>query len=393
MAEKFKTILQTISPKVKKVLFFLRNVISRLLSRTDKNFGEQVLLAVVLAIILIPGELVFKQVVNKSYQFNDTEANSSCAIDEAYPQYVENLNHSVLYYFSVPAIAAESELVDLGNTTTESNIGGFLVYDGGFLSKDSSPEGSSGSLGGRRQMMSYTVQQGDTPGKIASEFGISLNTLIWANNLKNGNLIKPGQELVILPVSGIKYTVKSGDTLSKLASTYKVDSQKIKDFNNLSGDILVKGEVLIIPDGKMPSVTYIPATTGTEVTNSDLAVCKDGYFIPPTTGWNWGELHPYNAVDFANRCGTPVYAAAAGIVTVITNNSAWNSGYGNHIRIQHPSGAMTLYAHLSVVNVKVGQEITQGQVIGAIGNTGNVKGPTGCHLHFEVRGMTNPFAK
>ncbi len=393
MANRLKHILLNFYPKVEKLFYFLKNFLSRLFPKTDRNFKEQVLLVAALAILLIPGEIIFKRVVTKSYQFNDTEANLSCYTDKAYPQYVENLNHSVLYYFSTPAITSESELSDIGSTTVESNIGGFVVYDGGFLSKDSSPEGSAGSLGGRRQIMTYTVQQGDTPGKIASEFGISLNTLIWANNLKNGNLIKPGQELVILPVSGIRYTIKSGDTLSRLASTYKVEAQKIKEFNNLSGDILVKGEILIIPDGKMPTVTYTPASQGTEVTNSDLAVCKDGYFIPPTTGWNWGELHSYNAVDFANRCGTPVYAAATGIVTVVTNNGGWNSGYGNHIRIQHPSGTMTLYAHLSVVNVKVGQEITQGQVIGAIGNTGNVKGPTGCHLHFEVRGMTNPFAK
>jgi LysM repeat protein len=393
MADKLKHALLGLYPKIKKLFYFLKDFFFRLFSKTDRKFGEQALLVVALALILIPGEIIFKRVVIKSYQFNETEANLSYYTDKAYPQYVENLSHTVLYYFSTPAIASESELAEMETMTEDSDIGGFVVYDGGFLSKDSSPDGVTGGLGGRRQVMTYIVQSGDTPGKIASEFGISLNTLIWANNLKNGNLIKPGQELVILPVSGVKYTIKSGDTLSKIASTYKVDVQKIKDFNNLSGDTLMKGDSLIIPDGKMPTVTYIPASQATEIKNSDLSVSKGNYFIPPTTGWNWGELHSYNAVDFANRCGTPIYAAAGGIVTVITNNGGWNSGYGNHIRIQHPSGALTVYAHLSVVNVQVGQEIAQGQVIGAIGNTGNVKGPTGCHLHFEVRGLANPFAK
>jgi len=131
---------------------------------------------------------------------------------------------------------------------------------------------------------------------------------------------------------------------------------------------------------------------GTEISDADMTNTK-GYFIFPTTGLNWGDLHSYNAVDIANHCGTPVYAAASGIATLAIGNNAWNSGYGNYIKIQHPNGSLTLYAHLSVVNIKEGQSVTQGQVIGAMGNTGNVTGPTGCHLHFEIRGMTNPFAK
>lgn len=395
MKDRLKNIFFSILSITKRNIVLVKDFLSKLFTRLEPKLKEQIILVLFLVALLIPGEIIYKRVVTKSYQFNDTEANLSRYANQAYPQYIEDLSHSVLYYFSQPAIASESDLAEGGAALINAGNSNFIVYDGGFLDNNASIGGNgNGSRLTRREVMTYTVQSGDTPGKIASEFGISLNTLIWANNLKNGNLIKPGQELVILPVSGIRYTIKSGDTLGRIASLYKVDIEKIKDFNGLSGDTLAKGDTLIIPDGKMSTIASTSSSTqGTEVKNTDIVSSKNGYFIPPTTGWNWGELHPYNAVDFANRCGTPVYAAADGMVTVVTDNGAWNSGYGNHIRIQHSNGALTLYAHLSVVNVKAGQSVTQGQVIGAIGNTGNVTGPTGCHLHFEVRGMTNPFAK
>ena len=398
MKDILKNIFSGIYFATKRGILFVKNLLLQLLIKCNPKLKEQLLLVLFLVGLLIPGEIIYKSVVTKSYQFNDTEANTSRNSTKAYPQYVEDINHSALYYFSQSAMASDAELTEMATNTSGEQNSNFIVYDGGFLDNSiASADNTSSSKLNRRSVMTYTVQNGDTPGKIASEFGISINTLIWANNLKNGNLIKPGQELVILPVSGIQYTVKSGDTLGKIASTYKVDAAKIQEFNGLSGDILVKGEVLIIPDGKMTTVASAAKSgaataEGTEITNADVTSTK-GYFIFPTTGLNWGELHPYNAVDIANHCGTPVYAAASGIATLAIGNNAWNSGYGNYIKIQHPNGSLTLYAHLSVVSIKEGQSVTQGQVIGAIGNTGNVTGPTGCHLHFEIRGMTNPFAK
>ncbi|HPS28477.1 MAG TPA: M23 family metallopeptidase [Candidatus Paceibacterota bacterium] len=400
MKDILKNITSGISFATRRGAIFVKNLLAKLLNKCDSKLKEQLLLVLFLVALLIPGEIIYKLVVTKSYQFNDTEANTSRNATKAYPQYVEDINHSALYYFSQSAMASDAELTEMAASANNRQNSNFIVYDGGFLDNSvASSSNISGSKVNRRSVMTYTVQNGDTPGKIASEFGISINTLVWANNLKNGNLIKPGQELVILPVSGVQYTVKSGDTLGKIASAYKVDVSKIQDFNGLAGDTLVKGDVLIIPDGKMTTVasvaksgTNFSSSEGTEVTNADVTNAK-GYFIFPTTGLNWGDLHPYNAVDIANHCGTPVYAAASGIATLAIGNNAWNSGYGNYIKVQHPNGSLTLYAHLSAVSIKEGQSVTQGQVIGAIGNTGNVTGPTGCHLHFEVRGMTNPFAK
>lgn len=113
---------------------------------------------------------------------------------------------------------------------------------------------------------------------------------------------------------------------------------------------------------------------------------------PPTTGWNWGQLHAFNAIDIANRCGTPIYAVKEGIVIDFASNNSWNNGYGNFILIEHANKIETLYAHLEKVNISSGQFIKEKELIASMGSTGNTDGPTGCHLHFEVHGAENPLA-
>jgi murein DD-endopeptidase MepM/ murein hydrolase activator NlpD len=111
-------------------------------------------------------------------------------------------------------------------------------------------------------------------------------------------------------------------------------------------------------------------------------------FILPTDGLNFGKLHPRNAVDIANSCGTDVLASADGLVIEI-KSTGWNGGYGKYIKIEHLNNIKTLYAHLSKTNVSLGQKVKQGEKIGEVGQSGEA---TGCHLHFEVLGAKNPFA-
>ena len=89
----------------------------------------------------------------------------------------------------------------------------------------------------------------------------------------------------------------------------------------------------------------------------------------------------------ANVLGTPIFAAEDGVI--IRADYGWNGGYGNFIVISHPNGTQTLYSHMSSNSVTVGQKVGQGQTVGYIGSTGRSTGP---HLHFEVRGASNPFA-
>ncbi|HIK45497.1 MAG TPA: peptidoglycan DD-metalloendopeptidase family protein [Leptolyngbyaceae cyanobacterium M65_K2018_010] len=105
-------------------------------------------------------------------------------------------------------------------------------------------------------------------------------------------------------------------------------------------------------------------------------------------GWRWGRMH--RGVDIAGPVGTPIVAAASGVVV----RSGWNSGgYGNLVDIRHADGSMTRYAHNNRLLVREGQQVAQGQQIAEMGSTGFSTGP---HLHFEIHlpnsGTVNPMA-
>lgn len=236
------------------------------------------------------------------------------------------------------------------------------------------------------QITTYTVRDGDTLSDIAKMFGVSVNTIVWANNLKRGDLVNVGDVLVILPVSGIQYTVKKGDTVESLAKKFKSDADEIALFNGFElGAGLETGSTIIIPDAEID----IPAPAGRPSRvlsrgGPDLG----GYFVRPIDGGRKTQgIHGYNGIDLANSCGTPVYASASGDV-IIARNNGWNGGYGRYIVVSHPNGTQTVYGHLLGVAVGIGWHVPQGFQIGTIGSTGR---STGCHLHFEIRGAKNPF--
>jgi LysM repeat protein len=236
---------------------------------------------------------------------------------------------------------------------------------------------------GTGEISVYTVREGDTLSGIAEMYGVSVNTIIWANDMKT-RTIRVSQELIILPISGVRHTVKRGDTLQSLAKQYKADLDEILSYNNLTTDAkIVVGDVIIIPDGVMA------ATSQTSVARpSSQTTVSSGYYMRPIAGGRKSQgIHGYNGVDIAAPVGTPIVASAAGKV-IIARPSGYNGGYGLYVVISHANGTQTLYAHMSRVNVTVGQTVSQGQVIGAVGNTGRSTGP---HIHFEIRGARNPF--
>lgn len=245
----------------------------------------------------------------------------------------------------------------------------------------------------RAGITAYTVESGDTVSSIAARFGVTVDTVLWENGLRESSTIQPGQALRILPVSGVKHEVKSGDTLAKIAKRYNASVDEIVAFNTLpadEGSVLHVGEALVVPGGERPAPPQAPARIGTARSGSGSAgPSVAGYFIFPTTGYNFGRRHAVNGTDIANSCGTPVYAAAPGAV-IEAKARGWNGGYGNYVKIQHPNGTQTLYGHMDSVAVAPGEQVRQGDPIGLMGNTGR---STGCHLHFEVRGATNPFVR
>jgi len=237
----------------------------------------------------------------------------------------------------------------------------------------------------RKEIIEYVVEPGDNLWSIAGKFDISLDTLCLVNELSKKAVIKSGQKLVILPVDGVIHHVKSGDTVGEIAKTYKGEVEEIVAFNKLSdkGDIYIS-DILIIPNGVMPKKA--PAFVQVPLASS--------YFIFPTQGRISQGLHWYNAIDIANKCGTPIYAAASGTVLkvkITSSTSRW--GIGNYIKILHNNEIVTYYGHVSTSFVSLGEPVYRGQQIALIGGQPGTPGAgrsTGCHLHFGVSGAKNP---
>lgn len=242
----------------------------------------------------------------------------------------------------------------------------------------------------RREVITYVVQPGDTVLEIASKFGLSAETVTWANGdlEKNPDLLRPAQELVILPINGVYHTVVKGDTLLKMAKTYKVDLEDIIacEYNDLDPDDpqIAPGQKLIVPDGVKP---YIPRTvTAYKGPIPTDAKQGTGIFAWPTSGRITDRfgVRTYNGrwhtgLDISGYNGAPVYAADSGFVTY----AGWtDGGYGKLVAVDHGNGFVTYYAHLSVSYVSAGQSVGKGTLIATMGTTGNSTGP---HLHFEVR--------
>ncbi len=230
----------------------------------------------------------------------------------------------------------------------------------------------------RGKIIEYTVEEGENISAIAEEFGVSTNTILWANDISRNSTIRPGQEIIILPTSGVLHLVEKGDTIGSVAEKYEVSSGEIVSYNELENenDIFV-GDVLLVPGGKMPKKPV-------QINSTPIA---DSYFIFPTEGKISQGAHGAfgNAVDIANSCGKPVVAAASGVV----QRAGYISIGGNRVTVLHSNGVVSYYGHLSVITVVPNQRVSAGDVVGYIGNSGYAIGRTGCHLHFEVRGARN----
>lgn len=295
---------------------------------------------------------------------------------------------------NILAPAANAQVDNILNTDLEINAP-YVILQNNMLVVSAEPI-TTDTGQNRNGITAYIVKKGDTASSIAAAFGITTNTLFWANDLKNNDIIKTGDELNILPTTGVKHKVKSGDSVVSIAKKYKAEPEKILAFNDLPADGRInQGQELIIPDGEIPPPPAPPKSKVTPLVKlannpkpSNISSASAGYYIFPTTGRNWGRIHSNNGVDVANSCGTPIYAAAEGTINISQNG--WNGGYGNYIKISHSNGTETLYGHLSSRGTSVGESVSKGQFIGYMGTSGR---STGCHLHFEVHGAKNPLAR
>lgn len=274
----------------------------------------------------------------------------------------------------------------------------------------------------------YIVQDGDTPIEIAEKNGMRYQDLLRLNPTIEEDL-KPGYELKtkvarpFLPTRNtyieeyeqvIPYEVVEVENATYARGYEKVTQEgedglrmilaevTIENGDEISRTILNEDDdhaiirhpideriVIGINDPKkMPAATTPPAAQTTPDTtakqpSTDMTPASAGSsgFIWPTNGGHATTYpnHSGNGVDIARPPGTPVYASAGGVVTKVVNG--W-TGYGHYVMIDHGNGYVTLYGHNSAIYVQPGERVEQGQVISAIGQTGNATGP---HVHFEVR--------
>jgi len=235
----------------------------------------------------------------------------------------------------------------------------------------------------RLSIITYTIQPGDTVQGIASTFVLSPTTIMWANPAIEDapDLLRLGQEVIILPVDGAYHTVVEGDTLESIAEKYEVEVEAIINcqYNPLKPPryAIEEGMRLIVPHGKKP---YIPKVVTSYTGAVPEGARGTGRFQWPVLGritQNYWQRH--RAIDIGAPVGSAILAADSGFVSF----AGWTDvGYGNLVVIDHANGFVTYYAHQSTIYVSEGQAIKRGQVIGAVGNTGWSTGP---HLHFEVR--------
>lgn len=260
----------------------------------------------------------------------------------------------------------------------------------------------------RYDVITYTVQTGDTLFDIAERFGLQPETLLWGNQLvlaDNPHNLRSGQELAILPVNGTYYRWQAGDGLNTVARFFgvtpeeiinwpgnKLDPTKIGDFAHPN---IEPGTWLVVPGGRREFVTW----SAPEIPLDDPGVAKvlgpgacesvaigsvgSGAFIWPAnnhflSGYDYSPSTNHYGIDIDGETGDPLFAADTGVVVY----SGWNNwGYGNVVVINHGNGWQTLYAHMDAINVGCGQSVIQGGIIGTIGETGNA---SGSHLHFEM---------
>ncbi len=230
----------------------------------------------------------------------------------------------------------------------------------------------------RDQVVTYTVGQGDTLGKIAEKFGVSIDTIKWSNDLKRDSL-SIGQELKIPPVTGVVHKVREGETIYSIAKKYKTEAQNIvnfpfNDFTDLDTFALAVGQTLVVPDGVQVSAPAIIRPL------PPIAAGGTGQFLWPAGGIiTQYPVWYHNALDIANPGLPGIASADEGVVTLV---EYLRYGYGFHAIVDHGNGLSTLYAHMSEIYVTPGDRVGRGQIIGKMGNTGRSTGP---HLHFEVR--------
>ncbi|MFN8534879.1 MAG: peptidoglycan DD-metalloendopeptidase family protein [Dehalococcoidia bacterium] len=269
------------------------------------------------------------------------------------------------------------------------------------------------------QVQTYVVRVGDTLSGIARAFGVSTETLLWANKLSDADFLSPGDQVRVPPGIGVLHTVQPGETLQGIANRYDVTGEAITAhaFNAPEGGLVVRaGRELFVPGGVLPRPTVAPVAqrqppapaapapvaVPVQPTPAPIPVAPAPAVQPPagrseqsappaTTSGSTRLGYPtagqlvqgfsggHRGIDILAPYGNPVYASGVGVVVLAA--MGYNGGFGNMVEIDHGGGVISRYAHLSAIQVSPGRRVGKGEVIGLIGSSGIATAP---HVHFEV---------
>lgn len=223
--------------------------------------------------------------------------------------------------------------------------------------------------------MPYVLQDGDSLDSVAQRFGLTVDTLVSVNGIRNIAAIGPGVELQIPNMNGQLYVVQEGDMLSTIAHRFNPDLgwKTLMDINGLKSESIRVGQKLFIPD----------MDSGQESSSIQQVSLS---FSMPVDGTVYGSYGQY--VDGQNLQGVLIGAGAGSAVRAAADGIVVDAGRvdgdsGRFLVIQHDQGYKTTYSNLeTVVSSVVGSEVTAGQVIGTIGSAGgSYTRPT---LYFQI---------
>ncbi len=221
---------------------------------------------------------------------------------------------------------------------------------------------------------SHQVVSGDTLEKIARDNQLRTDTLISVNEINNARGLRIGQNLQVPNMDGIVHKIKKGETIAAISEHYKLSPDRI-----------------VVPKPgrgwKLPGASVFLKQV--RMDSKELKRVSGDIFTHPVRSWYLSERFGYRydpfsgrrsfhrAIDMVTPYGASIRAPRRG--TVIT--ASYDNALGNYIQLQHDGGYSTLFAHLSAINVRKGQVVKEGHVIGLVGNSGK---STGTHLHFAV---------
>ncbi|BAU11052.1 hypothetical protein LEP3755_15450 [Leptolyngbya sp. NIES-3755] len=226
----------------------------------------------------------------------------------------------------------------------------------------------------------HTVRSGETLESIASRYNLIPATIMGLNpNVRSGKAT-PGQTLSIPPYNGIRVEVPAGQSLKELAARYRVRPDVLYEVNGCQRSpkvVFVPGVNWSPNEGAAPTLVGVSsALSGSPLKGNSAIALGFGWYLPN------GATKPvfHSGIDILANLGTPVQAIGDGTVAFAGNQGA----YGNLVVINHQQGYQTRYAQLGRIDVKVGQKLKRGAIVGTVGQTGTPTTPQP-HLHFEVR--------